>query len=397
MDIVCEFRASNTLLRALRGYPPGLLEASRREASRIQGLLRTNAIPTLVLAELAGAVDESLFHNDDKAKLIKAIANTSTEAHAPPDTPEPSRTKSQNWSSVIHKLLPDIVWQSLVDERVELMFEHLGRLGLRLPDERTFRSMTIALLWASNGSAKFSSMSPCFRLSTLRTLKSMWATSCVPKLPKPECWIQTAPADIDTFKSQFPSQWNAAFGDSCPAPQPMTDIDWSVNEQMTKCRSSKIATPMQRTFEVVPDVQTQTMNALAGIAQLLAKITNAEPQQSPASSPTSCAPITFLGDFAKPSREVLAPKSDAVDHQRYRVILDRKDGAADEQASSEVPALKDGDDMTEVVDALAAKLSPKKANASTAFKRPASSPSSFKRPASSPSTLKKKKNGCSAR
>ena len=122
MDIVCELRASNTLLRALRGYPPGLLEASQREASRIQGLLRTNAIPTLVLAELAGAVDESLFHNDDKAKLIKAIANTSTEAHAPPDTPEPSRTKSQNWSSVIHKLLPDIVWQSLVDERVELMF-----------------------------------------------------------------------------------------------------------------------------------------------------------------------------------------------------------------------------------------------------------------------------------
>ena len=144
MDIVCEFRASNALLRSLSRFPAGLPTVSLREAGRIQGLLRTNAIHTLVLAELAGAVDESLFHCDDKALLLKEIANTSTEAHAPPDTPEPSRTKSQNWSSVIHKLLPDIVWQSLVDERVELMFEHLGRLGLRLPDERTFRSMTIA-------------------------------------------------------------------------------------------------------------------------------------------------------------------------------------------------------------------------------------------------------------
>ena len=175
MDIVREFRASNTLLRALRGYPPGLLLASQREASRIQGLLRTNAINTLVLAELARTVDESLFHDEDKELLLKAIANTSTEAHAPPDTPEPSRTKSQNWSCVIHKLLPEIVWKSLVDERVELMFEHLGRLGLRLPDERTFRSMAIAFLWASNGSAKFASMSPCARLTTLRALKSMWA------------------------------------------------------------------------------------------------------------------------------------------------------------------------------------------------------------------------------
>ena len=144
MDIVRDFRAANTLLRSLSRCPSMLPEVSKREAVRIQGLLRTNAINTLVLAELASTVDESLFHDEDKASLLKAIANTSTEAAAPPDTPEPSRTKSQNWSCVIHKLLPEIVWKSLVDERVELMFEHLGRLGLRLPDERTFRSMTIA-------------------------------------------------------------------------------------------------------------------------------------------------------------------------------------------------------------------------------------------------------------
>ena len=114
---------------------------------------------------------------------------------------------------------------------------------------------------------------------------------------------------------------------------------------------------MQRTFEVVPDVQHQTMNALAGITQLLARLTNAEPQQSPASSPTAGIPITFLGGIAKkqPSREVLAPKVDALDHQHVRVILHKQDGAADEQASSGLP-LKDDDGMTEVVDALAANL-----------------------------------------
>ena len=361
-----------------------LPEVSRREAGRFQGLLRTNAINTLVLAELARTVDESLFHDEDKESLLKAIANTSTEAAAPPDTPEPSRTKSQNWSCVIHKLLPEIVWKSLVDERCEQMFEHLGRLGLRLPDERTFRSMAIAFLWASNGAAKFASVSPCTRLSTVKAMKSLWAVSYISKLPKPECWIQTAPADIDTFKSQFPSQWNAAFGDSSPAPQPMTDIDWNISETMTKCRSSKIATPMQRTFEVMPDVQHQTMNALAGITQLLARLTNAEPQQSPASSPTAGIPITFLGGIAKkqPSGEILAPKVDALDHQNVRVILHKQDGAADEQASSGLP-LKDDDGMTEVADALAAKLSPNKSSA-----RPQKS---FKRPASSHSTLKNKK------
>ena len=390
MDIVRDFRAANTLLRSLSRCPSMLPEVSRREAVRFQGLLRTNAINTLVLAELARTVDESLFLDEDKELLLKAIANTSTEAAAPPDTPEPSRTKSQNWSCVIHKLLPEIVWKSLVDERVELMFEHLGRLGLRLPDERTFRSMAIAFLWASNGAAKFASVSPCTRLSTVKAMKSLWAASYISKLPKPECWIQTAPADIDTFKSQFPSQWNAAFGDSSPAPQPMTDIDWNISETMTKCRSSKIATPMQRTFEVMPDVQHQTMNALAGITQLLARLTNAEPQQSPASSPTAGIPITFLGGIAKkqPSREVLAPKVDALDHQHVRVILHKQDGAADEQASSGLP-LKDDDDMTEVADALAAKLSPNKSAA-----RPQKS---FKRPASSHSTLKNKKNSCSAR
>ena len=130
MDIVRDSRASNTLLRSLSRFPPDLPEVSRREAGRIQGLLRTNAINTLVLAELARTVDESLFHDEDKESLLKAIANTSTEAAAPPDTPEPSRTKSQNWSSVIHKLLPDIVWQSLVEERVDHMFHFLGLLYL---------------------------------------------------------------------------------------------------------------------------------------------------------------------------------------------------------------------------------------------------------------------------
>ena len=399
MDIVCEFRASNALLRSLSRFPAGLPTVSRREAGRIQGLLRTNRIHTLALAELAEAVDESHFNDEEKVSLLNAIANTSTETHAPVGAIEHNRTKSQDWSRVIHKLLPDTVWKSMVNAQVDHLFHFLGLLGLRLPDERTFRSMTIAYLWASLGSAKFASMSSCARLVNLRALKKMWASSYIAKLPKPECWIPIAPDDIATFKSKFPTAWSAAFGDEDPAPQPMTDMDWSVNVAMTKCRSSKFATPMQGRFDVVPmgspnplEVHTQTMNALAGITQLVAAITNGEPQQPPASSPTSDATLTLLDDYAKtqPSREVLAPKADAADHQHYRVELAPQDGAADQQASCEVLAQKDGDDMAEIVDALTANLVKPGSRRPllASFKKPASSASTLKRPAAA-STLKR--------
>ena len=392
MDIVSEFRDSNALLRSLSRCPAGLPTVSLREADRIQGLLRTNRIDTLALAELAEAVDESHFNDEEKVSLLNAIANTSTETHAPVGAIEHNRTKSQDWSRVIHKLLPDTVWKSMVNAQVDHLFHFLGLLGLRLPDERTFRSMTIAYLWASLGSAKFASMSSCARLVNLRALKKMWASSYIAKLPKPECWIPIAPDDIATFKSKFPTAWSAAFGDEDPAPQPMTDMDWSVNVAMTKCRSSKFATPMQGRLDVVPmgssnpmDVHTQTMNALAGITQLVAAITNGETQQPLASSPTSDATLTLLDDYAKtqPSREVLAPKADAADHQHYRVELAPQDGAADQQASCEVLAQKDGDDMAEIVDALTANLVKPGSRRPllASFKKPASSASTLKRPA----------------
>ena len=281
----------------------------------------------------------------------------------------------------------------MANARVDHLFHFLGVLGLRLPDERTFRSMTIAYVWASLGSAKFASMSSCARLVNLRALKKMWASSYIAKLPKPEVWIPIAPDDIAAFMSKVPTaSWNAAFGDEDPAPQPMTDMDWSVNVAMTKCRSSKFATPIKGRLDVVPmgssnpmEVHTQTMNALAGITQLVAAITNGETQQPLASSPTSDATLTLLDDYAKaqPSREVLAPKADAADHQHYRVELAPQDGAADQQASCEVLAQKDGDDMAEIVDALTANLVKPGSRRPllASFKKPASSASTLKRPA----------------
>ena len=126
------------------------------------------------------------------------------------------------------------------------------------------------------------------------------------------------------------------------------------------------------------------MNALAGITQLNAAITNGEPQQPPASSPTSDATLTLLDDYAKtqPSREVLAPTGGAFD-QRYSAILAPQVGAADQQASCEVLAQKDGDDMAEIVDAFTAKLVKLgfRRQLLASFKKPASSSSTLKRPA----------------
>ena len=414
MDIVSEFRDSNALLRSLSRCPDGLPTVSLREAERIQGLLRTNRIDTLALAELAEAVDESHFNDEEKVSLLNAIANTSTETHAPVGAIEHNRTKSQDWSRVIHKLLPDTVWKSMANARVDHLFHFLGVLGLRLPDERTFRSMTIAYLWASLGSAKFAGMSSCLRLANMRALKTMWAASNVAKLPTPECWIQTAPSDIATFKSYIPSSWNAAFGDAEPAPQPMTDLDWHVVVRTTKCRTGKTAIPMQCTpgIDAVPlgstqplDVQAQTMLALRGITQLLSRVTNVDSQQPHASSPMSDANITLLGDYAakpqtsikvlapkasievmapKACSEVLPPKADAADHHDYSAVPSPKDDAAEHQASCEVLPLKDRDDMIEVADALTAKLVTNKS-----LTRP-EVPATFKRPASSSSSLKRR-------
>ena len=61
MDIVSEFKASNHLLRSLSRCPDGLPEVSKKEAGRIQGLLQTKTVGTVLLAELAAAVSESLF------------------------------------------------------------------------------------------------------------------------------------------------------------------------------------------------------------------------------------------------------------------------------------------------------------------------------------------------
>ena len=130
MDIVRELRDSNALLRSLSRCPDGLPTVSLREAERIQGLLRTNRIDTLALAELAEAVDESHFNDEDTVSLLNAVANTSTETHAPVGAIEHNRTKSQDWSRVIHKLLPDTVWKSMVNERVDHVFEFLGRIAV---------------------------------------------------------------------------------------------------------------------------------------------------------------------------------------------------------------------------------------------------------------------------
>ena len=178
MDIVSEFKASNQLLRSL----------SKKEAGRIQGLLQTKTVDTLLLAELAAAVSESLFDEADKLSLLTEIANTSTEPDASVSTPAANpRRKSQNWSAVIHKLLPATVWNSMVDGSVDQMFAHLGRLGLRLPDEPTIRSMTIVSLWSHQGSALIGNMSPHMRLAHVRALKAVWIASGIAKLPAPEC------------------------------------------------------------------------------------------------------------------------------------------------------------------------------------------------------------------
>ena len=133
------------------------------------------------------------------------------------------------------------------------------------------------------------------------------------------------------------------------------------------------------------DVHTQMVNASAGITQLIAAITNGEPQQPPASSPTSDATMTLLDDHAKTqlSREVLTPKADAADHQHHRVELAPQDGAADQQASCEVLSQKDGDDMAEIADALTAKLVKLglRRQLVATLKKPASSSSTLKRPA----------------
>ena len=134
--LLAEIRASKALLLATNSVDEGRRRnLSGRERARLVQILRSGTWTALDLAEASEAICESTFAEEDKQLLIEAVADadvTGPEMVAVAGTGVAAllRTKSQDWSSLVPKILTKEVWTACSEDDIAPLFRHLALLGL---------------------------------------------------------------------------------------------------------------------------------------------------------------------------------------------------------------------------------------------------------------------------
>jgi hypothetical protein len=234
--ILTRLAACQSLLGALKGRP-NFERVSSSERLKVHSLLLQSRLGTEDLAEVATAVGLARFASCDEQVLVDAIGDAATSESVVHAVGTGSRTSQQNFEALVH-FLPEGVWSLLKDGSVEAMVEHLIKIGLRNPSEPTFMTMTLSMLFQSEGLGKVIEMSSDGKLVVLKSIKNLFKSKC--KLAvQPVQWVQCLPKSPDSFRTQFSALYASAFKSCVAHASPISELGMEQMRVGAKMRKTK--------------------------------------------------------------------------------------------------------------------------------------------------------------
>ena len=110
------------------------------------------------------------FEADTEEKLLEAVVEKMTDDLPAQPPAKAGRTSTQNFESW-PMYLTDDVWAAVQKGDADILFDHLGRLGLRNPSETTSASLAVGMLLHADGYEKALAMHQEGRFQFVKTTK----------------------------------------------------------------------------------------------------------------------------------------------------------------------------------------------------------------------------------
>lgn len=120
-----------------------------------------------------------------------------------------------------------------LSSKIDMCMQHVRRLGLVHPTERTVTVLAAVCL----GQASFT-MSPKQLLEVVHMIKSVNKSFTLHVGTTPTS-VERLPENPQEFKATAQLFWNAAFGDSEPVPNPISELIWAHLLGRIPCRSTR--------------------------------------------------------------------------------------------------------------------------------------------------------------
>ena len=247
--------AASTLLQNMQGQD-GHDEVARVQRMCVENLVRTKAMTVVELADLSSTTRDSAFPSSDKASIMKAISAAASGGKSI----QAEESKFQNFTN-LPMLLTAAVWTALqTSDGTSVLFNHAMTLGLREPNEFTYATLAILIIFGEKGQEAALKMTQQAKLAQVKAVKA-WFKRMASRAAPPVEKIMMLPASAAALLGAYPLTYADAFPDSSNAPV-ACQIDPLVLEMLrssTRCRNTlkmnfgtSVGQPMLQGLQVAP-------------------------------------------------------------------------------------------------------------------------------------------------
>eukprot|EP00929_Paragymnodinium_shiwhaense_P067963 TRINITY_DN34158_c0_g1_i1.p1 TRINITY_DN34158_c0_g1~~TRINITY_DN34158_c0_g1_i1.p1 ORF type:complete len:586 (-),score=129.69 TRINITY_DN34158_c0_g1_i1:123-1823(-) len=286
------------------------LSAAQKEATQ-ELLRRCGSFDAEQRADILATISRIAWHCDDGIELAKAVSKESSAQPVAARLREPM----QNYSA-FSSYFTAVGWELLRSPaasyaaKLELVICRLARLGCRNPTEPTSKLCSALLLLVSKSWEEVLAMTPDSKQATMQSFKNEFKRQ-VRFLAAPRLYIKTLPTSTETFLSEYPDFFAAAF-DEKQLPV-ACQVDWQKLQQidMSFCCRGVPTLPAQSSA-MVPIPQHAQVERIGSV--LMAGMTQMAQQQQQfmqfcMGMPSQGQRLSDFGCGQAPRIQIYAPKT----------------------------------------------------------------------------------------
>jgi len=182
---------------------------------------------------LVTVVMDTHFTDADAAMVIERIASGGEQIK--------SRRKQQDFT-VFYLYMTDDKWALLLSpdtsaaDKEHILFCFLQLLGLRLPSEPTFKTVTSFLMMITESWDVVQRMTVPYKKAYNSRVKANWRAA-VRGVDAPTSWLQALPKIVGEFRTARPTHWASIYGAGGPVQPQVDTIRLQMVDSSFKCRA----------------------------------------------------------------------------------------------------------------------------------------------------------------